>query len=133
MTPPIEFPDAERVVIDYLTDLVGVPVSLTVPNPRPAAFVTVQRVGGPPLNVVADNATLAIEAWGAGPSNAKAVLAVARAHLHAMRATRVDGVSVYRVTEAAGPAYLPDPDSDQARYTLTIQVAMRGTALEVAP
>jgi hypothetical protein len=128
---PIAFPDAERLVIDYLTPLVGVPVSLTVPNPRPAAFVTVQRVGGARLNLVADDPTLAIEAWAASPTAAKAVLGVARAHLLAMGRQAVDGVPVYRVAELGGPAYLPDPDSDQPRYTLTVQVALRGVAMEV--
>jgi hypothetical protein len=128
---PVEFPDAERIVIDYLAARVGVPVSLTVPNPRPASFVTVQRVGGPRLNLVADDATLAVEAWAASPTAAKAVLGVARAHVLAMGRQVVDGVPVYRVTEVGGPAYLPDPDSAQARYTLTVQVALRGVALEV--
>lgn len=128
MPEAVDFPDAERVVIDYLTPLVGVPVSLTVPNPRPGRFLTVQRGGGPRMNLVADNATLVIEAWGNGPSEAKATLDVARRHLNAMRRQTVAGVPVYRVAEATGPAFLPDPDSTQARYTLTVQVAMRGVA-----
>lgn len=128
MTEPVEFPDAERIVIDYLDTVLGAPVSLTVPNPRPDEFVTVQRVGGPRLNVVADNATLAIEAWADSPTAAKTVLAVARAHLNALGGQTVGGVPIYRVTEVGGPSYLPDPDSEQPRYALTIQVAMRGGA-----
>lgn len=131
MSDPIEFPDAERIIIDYLAARVGVPVSLTVPNPRPASFVIVQRVGGPRLNLVADNATLVIEAWAASPTAAKTILGVARAHVLAMRRQVVAGVPVYRVDELGGPGYLPDPDSAQARYTLTVQVALRGAALEV--
>lgn len=133
MGDPIEFPDAERIVIDFLTPRVGVPVSLRVPNPRPASFVTVQRVGGPRLNLVADNATLAIEGWAASPTAAKTVLGVARAHVLAMGNQAVGDVPVYRVNEIGGPAYLPDPDSDQSRYTLTVEVAMRGGGAPYVP
>lgn len=119
-------PDAERVVIDYLNAGLAEPVSLTIPNPRPAAFVTVQRVGGPRLNRVADNAMLTVEAWSSSPTAAKTLIERCRGLLHAMTGQTVDGVAVYAVREVSGPANLPDPDTTQARYTQTVTVAMRG-------
>lgn len=124
-------PAAERLVIDHLNAAMVEPVSLTIPNPRPATFLTVQRTGGPRLNLVADNATLTLEAWGNGPTTAERLLARARALMLAMRGQVIAGVSVYRVAEVGGPGFLPDPDSTQARYTMTVQVALRGAHQEV--
>lgn len=128
MPDVVIMPDAERVVVDHLNGILTEPVSTTVPNPRPPVFLVVRRVGGPRLNLVADNAMLTVEAWAPGQTAAKALLALARGHIHAMRGMVVGGVPVYGITETGGPAFLPDPDSTQPRYTMTLQVSMRGSA-----
>ena len=130
MNDLIVMPDAERMVIEHLSSVLVPPVSLTVPASRPALFLTVQRIGGPRLNLVADNAMLTLEAWGGGPTAAKELLADARAQLHALRGSALDGVAVYQVTEISGPVNLPDPESNQARYTQAFQVALRGATPE---
>lgn len=119
-------PDAERVLIIHLNANMTPPVSQSVPNPRPAEFLTVRRIGGPRMNMVADHPMVTVEAWAAGPTAAKTLIAQARGIIHAMRATVVDGVPIYRVTEISGPINLPDPESNQSRYTQTFQVMMRG-------
>ena len=43
-----------------------------------------------------------------------------------MPTTGPTSTPVYRVTEFAGPAYLPDPDSTHDRLTFTVAVALRG-------
>ena len=133
MADVILFPDAERVLIVHLNSLLTEPVSLTVPNPRPAAFIVVRRVGGPRRDLVTDHPMLTVEAWAGGPTAAKALLERARGEIFAMRGTVVDGVAIYGITETGGPAFLPDPDSTQPRYTCTLQVAMRGAASHSTP
>jgi hypothetical protein len=125
------FPDAEAVVIDYLDDQLDgdVPVSLTIPTTRPDEFVTVQRSGGPRLNMVADRPVLLVECWAQGATRAKAIAEEARALITAMRGQVIGGVTIYHVNDAAGPSYLPDPSSTQPRYTFTVEVAMRGTGI----
>jgi hypothetical protein len=121
----IVFPDATATVITGLDAALTEPVSSRVPNPRPATFVTVQRAGGPRRNIVTDEATLIVESWAATPAAAHDLAQNARATIHALLGTSVDGVRILRTEETSGPAYLPDPDSQQARYTQTFSVALR--------
>jgi hypothetical protein len=63
MPAPIVFPDAAELVARYLRDALaerGQPVRVVtrVPNPRPAAFVRVKRIGGARLDVVTDRPRL---------------------------------------------------------------------------
>lgn len=125
MADVVVFPDAERVIKDHLDTVLSVTTYLSVPNPRPATFMVVRRVGGPRQNLVVDNAMLTIEGWGTR-TVAKDLLARARGEIHAMRGQVLGGTTVYKVTETSGPAFLPDPDSNHARYSMTMQVAMRG-------
>lgn len=126
MIEPIVFPDAVEVVCDHLrTELDPTPVVSRVPTTRPAAFVRVMRVGGVRRNLVTDEATLTVEAWAASEQAAHDLAQLARAHIYAMPG---DG-DVYRVTEFSGPALLPDPLSDQPRYSLTVAVATVGAAV----
>lgn len=127
MSETIVFPDAALLVIDYLNDHLAASVEPRIPAERPAAFLTVQRVGGPRATLVTDAPLLAIEAWGDNDEDAHDLAQEARAQLHALPGTVLDGVAVYRVDEAAGPALLPDPLSNQSRYVFTVAVHLRGT------
>lgn len=129
------FPDiTDRVVAEIQSRLAErgdtVPVRTLVPNPRPARFVTVRRIGGARLNLVADNPTITIEAWGTDEADAHDLCQLARTFVYAMRGTVHDGVGIYRIGEFGGPANLPDPLSDQPRYSCTMTVACRGAELE---
>lgn len=122
----VVFPDATAVTVTHLAGELEVPVVSKVPNPRPDTFVRVRRVGGPRRDLVTDQAQLTVEAWAATDADAADLAQLARAHIHNMRGQVISGVACYRVTEMAGPANLPDPTTDHARYSLTIAVAMRG-------
>jgi hypothetical protein len=129
----IVFPDAVAVTVSYLRESledVGelAHVGSRVPDPRPARFVTVQRTGGPVHSLVVDGAQLTLEAWASSEEDAHDLAQLVRAFLHRMGGELVDGVAVYGVHEFAGPGLLPDPVSEQPRYTFTAQVNMRGTA-----
>lgn len=132
--PAVLFPDAAAILIDYLRGLLAArgdsaPVGQKTPNPRPARFVTIHRVGGPRRSIVADAPLLAVECWATTDPDAHDLAQLARALLHTARGRSLDGVAVYRIAEAGGPVNLPDPLSQQSRYTFTLEVALRGAAL----
>lgn len=126
--PVVVFPDAVAAVTSRLAAVVGVETTSRVPNPRPAEFILVRRVGGPRRDLVTDEATLTIEAWAQSEEAAHDLAQLARAHVHAMAGSTHGDVVIYKVGEFAGPAWMPDPDSTQPRYTLTVTVAVRGAA-----
>lgn len=134
MTPLVVFPDATAIIIGRLADDLAAefnetcPVVPRIPTERPTRFVRVVRTGGPRLNLVADDAQITVESWGDSDEDAHDLAQQCRAIINAMPGTSVDGVAVYRVAEAAGPANLPDPDSAQSRYTQTFTVGLRGAA-----
>lgn len=133
MTETVILPDVVAIVISHLNDTLpargyAVDVLPRVPTPRPVSFVLVRRVGGVRRSIVSDAATLTIEAWAARDEDAHDIAQQCRALIRDMRGTVVDGVPVYGVQEFAGPALLPDPDSDSPRYTQTVEVHARGAA-----
>lgn len=129
MTIPIVFPDAAATTTTLLGDALGVETTTKVPNPRPDEFILVRRVGGTKRDQVIDDASLAIEAWSTTEAEAHDLLQLARAHLHASVGVSIDGQTIYRVQEFAGPASLPDPLSQTPRYTLTAAVTVKGEAI----
>lgn len=130
----ILFPDAAAAVIGALNaqlpalGFTGVPVRSRVPSTRPARFVLVFRTGGPRASVVTDAAQLTIEAWASNDADAHDLAQAARAIVIGLEGTVTGGVSVYGINEFSGPAYLPDPASDQSRFTWTTSVTTRGVA-----
>jgi hypothetical protein len=132
MPEVIVFPDAEetfRAHLEATLPLFGkdIPVSCTVPNPRPAEFVRIYRVGGPKRDLVTDNASLAFEYWAQLGSTASAGINLVRGIVAATVGQVIGGVTVYSVSEFAGPVLLPDPDTAQQRYTFTASTAVRGS------
>lgn len=129
---PVVFRDAAELVTRPLREqLPGLghpgPVTTKVPQPRPAAFTTVRRVGGPRRSLVVDGPILVVEAWGPDTGAAMDRAQAARAVVTALVGQVVDGTQIYRVDELAGPADLPDPSSTQPRVTFTVEVWLRGT------
>lgn len=130
MTELIAFEDAEALTIQHLASVVtDAHVSSDVPSPIPALLVTVERAGGSRQDLVTDAPLLIIQAWASTKPDAYDLIKVVRAHVHAMRGAYINGVQVYRVTEAAGPAFLPDPDTNSPRYQITVQLRLRGNPL----
>lgn len=95
------------------------------PNPRPAEFVKVILVGGTRRDPVTDVPTLAVEAWAGSRSRAGALAQEVRAIVHSLVGATFAGYTVPDVAEFAGPGDLPDPLSDQSRYSATYAVTIR--------
>lgn len=129
LADPIYFPDAVAAVLDYLrtrSSLTGVPLRQTVPNPRPATFVIVQRTGGARRHLVVDDAYLTVEAWAPTEAEAHDIAQTVRAELHAAQSSFLTGsVFCYRVDEVGGLAMQPDPESARPRYIWTASVSLR--------
>lgn len=133
---PIVFSDATALLVAAVGDgLVANSDTATVhgkvPNPRPDRFVTVRRVGGPRLLPMVDEATVQVDSWALRMDDAMDLASLVRAVMHGLRGRVVDGVTVYRVQELAGPSELPDPDSDQPRVRQNFAVMLRGSAMAV--
>lgn len=132
--PLILAPDAEALCIGWISGQLTLASSTAVirkriPNPRPPWFATVQRVGGPMRSEFVDQPTLAFEAWAkAGPSAdemAHDLARLIRGWVFQMAGRVIGGTQVYLVQETAGPAFLPDPDSNDSRYVWTASIAVR--------
>lgn len=131
MTELVIFPDAVEALCDYVRtalDVLGpaIPVGTRVPKPRPDLFVRFERVGGARRNLVIDEVSVVVEAWGSDEGAAHDLAQQVRAILFASVRQQTSAGMIYRVIESAGPASLPDSDTDQARFTLTMSVAVRG-------
>lgn len=124
------FPDVEALLCTWLrTELGDIPVGNKVPNPRPDPFVLVQRHGGIRNTVVTDAAQVGLECWAVHDYEAHDLLQRCRALLlYRLPGQILDGHTVYRVDEFAGPSNLPDPASVSPRWVAEFQVHVRGIA-----
>ena len=104
---------------------VGKKVGAKVPDGPRGQFVLLRRVGGTWDRPVIDQASIAVEAWGATEAQAHDLCQEVRRLLHSRQGTAVSGVRIYVVEEFSGPAYLPDPESEEPRFTMTLNVRHR--------
>lgn len=117
------WPDVTGAVVDGLAvTLTSAAVGTRVPDPRPSAFVRVQRVGGPREQVL-DRARVLVECWADTEAGAWDLSAVVREAMRTLPA--VDAGDVIHVTEAGGPALVGDPLTGTPRYLLTFEVTAR--------
>lgn len=133
--PMVLFPNAEALVAGYLrtalpaVGLSTVFVATTTIN-RPSEMVLVQRLGGPKLNMVADEPLIGFESWAPTKSRSRLIMANVRMLINALRGSTLSGHAVYRVQEAAGEQYLPDPTVPTLpRYIWNATIAIRGQGI----
>lgn len=126
MAEIITFPDVEALVVSALnTGLTtygepGINASTRVPNPRPAEFVKVISGGGIDETMVSDAVLVTVEGWAGTEARARQLCGLAVAILKSQ-----DG----QIRGARGfgyPQNLPDPVTDQVRYTSTGDVRVWG-------
>lgn len=132
----IVFPDAVDATVEAVrTGLEparpDVYVGAKVPSPRPPRFVTIERVGGIQNTIVTDQAMLSVQAWAQRADDAYSIAAMVRALIGRMAGHKWLDCLVYRVDEVGGVQHSPDPVSDQERYIFTVQLLVRGYAVEV--
>lgn len=132
--PLVLFPDVVDLLREWLIDrMLTCPVyGSRVPAVRPAEFVRLVRAGGTAEHVV-DRATVLVESWAGTPQRAAEIAQQTRFELLAaagrtLLSSQGAPAAVYRVDESAGPADLPDPESQQDRVTFTLVVHVRGAS-----
>jgi len=132
------WPDATRLLIDYLAPLVApVRVAARVPQdsaPRPP-LVQVRRVGGTALEPVRDRARMDVWAWHATDVDAMALALAVRQHVWALSGTALlGGVPCYRVGEFLGPQRADDSASLTPRVWATYELDLRADeAIQPSP
>ena len=137
MSELILFPDVEQEACDHLTaafaattEFRGVTATGKVPTKRPSRFVRIRRTGGQQLGVIVDQPTIVVEGYASTDTGASRLCSYAVALLvQAGRDRRLGAAAVVSpgVVVPGAPQNLPDPVTDQARYTATVTVALRGS------
>lgn len=127
MAEIVTFPDAEALVVAALnaefpgrgeTDLKA---HTRVPKERPDEFVRIIGGGGPDETKVSEAAQITIEGWAQTESRAYEICDLARAIVRSQD-SEIRGARGFSY-----PQNLPDPVSDQVRYTSTGDVRVWGT------
>ena len=132
------WPDATKLVIDYLTPLLA-PVRVAARVPQDSAprtpLVQVRRVGGVATPPVRDRARLDVWAWAEDDAAAMALALAVRGHIWALSGTTLlDGVPCYQVAEFLGPQHDDDPQSGTPRVWATYDLDLRANqAIQPAP
>ena len=128
MADTVLFGDVEAAVIDYLNSVLTPPVSDRVPVVTTAMlpFIVVERLGGPIVSVVTEQATVTVESWANGWKTANDNARLARKSVHDLAGLQINGLNFYKVTEFAGPARIVDPISSKPRVVFTVSLTVRG-------
>lgn len=129
-----DFPDAVKIVIDYLESKLNQPdpvalVASRVPaaplDAFPYQMVIVRRAGGTPLYPVRDRARMDIWAWSKDDPKAMALAMACRKAIWEMSGTVVGGTTCYRVDEFMAPQQMDDPETGLPRVWATYELDLR--------
>lgn len=120
-------PDIEAVLTDYLRDQLAVRpdardvlVATSVPVQRRARMVILRRDGGRRLDLVRDQARIAVRVWAPTDEQAVDLTQLVRALL----AAAVGIGPIRAVSENAGPTAVTDPSGQALRY-LVLDITAR--------
>lgn len=128
--PVVRMPDSVFVVVQYLRSAMpGVTVLSRTPNPRPAEFIRIERIGGIPRSRFIDRPRIDVECWSGSEEGAEALMSTARGYVHAIAGKR-GTTTVYDLAEVSGPMWLPDSESGQPRYSFAVEFSARGTEMD---
>lgn len=112
----------------------GSRVGRKLPNHIPDWFVQIYDTGGlGRRSIVIDDGNVTIDVYATLYEDARALAQLARGIIHALAdgTTLTDTtVTVYRVVDFSSPHDDPDPLTDKARASFTVQVTTRAHAIE---
>lgn len=137
MDPVVKMNDAEAAVVAFLDAQLAarpepyaasVVVSTRTPNPVPARYVRVRRVGGVTGSVVLDRPRIDCLVWAADDAERIDLAQLVHALLLAIAGDTAGGVLLYSATDFLAPIQVPDPiDPTRTVAMLTVELAVRGT------
>lgn len=119
-------PDPVKLVLAYLAEH-DIVAQKNRPNPVAGEVVIVRRIGGTPSLFVVDQPWLYVETFASTDEAASDLAHLVWALLFSMAGEVVDGVQCYEANGIAGPADMPDPDAQQPRFAMTVQLAFRNS------
>lgn len=122
--PAVEFPDVEAMCLAFARTKTTATVGTKVKTPRPSRYARIWRTGGGALNRVLERVQITLTC-GAVAGSVEA-LAIARDLRGAFLNEYTQMPLVRGVEEVSGPYYDPDPDTNEDRYSFTIQLMVRG-------
>lgn len=124
--------DAEAAVIGFLTQHLpeDVRVGKRVPNPVPAKFVQVRRIGGSTTSVVLDRPRIdCLVHLDADAGERKDLAIEVHALLLAISNDPVDDALLYSASDILAPIDVPDSvDDSKSVCLLTVEITMRRSA-----
>lgn len=127
-------PSASKAVYEYLDANLAadVPARGRIPNPRPRKFVRVRTGGGSDVDLVTVQPTVFVESYANTIEEAEALANECDA---LMSKASLEGwlleIPVRAVKTLSRPQELPDPQTDQHRFTATYAPLLRRTAVTV--
>jgi hypothetical protein len=134
----VTFANPAQVVWEFLTAQLparGFNVKATglVPNPRPTEFVRVRLGGGTSVDIITDEPTVFVESFAATYNRAQDLSAMCHSLILAAGREGRFGTGRYTrgVEVISRPQDLPDPVTEQPRYSATYAVKLRGTVAGV--
>lgn len=127
------FANAVNLINAFTEAQTGILVVTKVPTTRPKRFIRTVRTGGFRRDTVTDVARITFECWAGSSTDAERDAQTVRDLFSRAPGTMLSNTEarfkIHRVEEIAGPADSPDPDTDSPRYTLTLEVHLRGRML----
>lgn len=119
------WPDIVALLYIYFDGQLSVPVASEVPNPRPAEWLQIRRVGGTKVPPVRERARVDCIYWAATQPAAMTGALQVRALANALHGTSTLGIPVYTVEEFLGPHQLDDPLTGSPRALATYSLLIR--------
>lgn len=119
------YPDIVAMLRAYLLPIMATPVASRVPDPRPAEWVQIRRIGGTQLRPVRDRPHVDVWAWAQTDPVAWQLADLLRRSIHALAGTTLLGMPVYRVDEILGPRSFDDPETGSPRIWATYALDVR--------
>ena len=119
--------DVEAALVAHLDAATGIPWSTRVPNPRPAEFGRLQRLGGTRRSMILDEPMVGLWLWAGTSVRASELGRTTEGLLFALEGETIGGSFVYRVAPISGVQTTEDPDTKTPLALLTVQITWRLT------
>jgi ssDNA-binding replication factor A large subunit len=118
--------DLEAALISYLKPLSdGLTVATRVPNPRPAKFIRLSRIGGTRRSLVLDQSMIGFWCWAPSTVEASRLARETEGRVYAAEGLKLRQTFIYDVSGIAGVQVTADPDTDVPIGIFTVQVTAR--------
>lgn len=119
-------PSASKAVYEFLDANLSVPAGGIIPNPRPKKFVRVRTGGGSDVDVATVQPTVFVECYATKVEDAEELSLLCDS---LMAKASLEGwllnIPVRKIDTISRPQELPDPITDQARFTATYAPILR--------